>query len=106
MWGAVKARDLQRDPRIAFHSATVDPELVLGDAKLGGRAIEVTDDAVKAAYVAERSEAGNEEQPPEPWHLFRVEVDEVVWTGIGDPADHLVIESWHEGRGAHRIERR
>src|SRR6188472_3875562 len=22
MWGAVKARDLQRDPRIAFHSAT------------------------------------------------------------------------------------
>lgn len=106
MWGAVKARDLQRDPRIALHSATIDPELVLGDAKISGRAIELTDDAVKAAYVAERSEAGNTEQPPEPWHLFRVDVDELVWTGIGDPADHLVIESWHEGRGTRRIERR
>jgi len=25
---------------------------------------------------------------------------------IGDPADHLVIETWHEGRGVERIERR
>src|SRR3954453_9477044 len=81
MWGAVKARDLQRDARIAFHSATSDPELVLGDAKISGRAIEITDDAVKQANLAERSDAGNTDAPPEPWHLFRVDVDEVVWTG-------------------------
>jgi hypothetical protein len=32
-------------------------------------------------------------------HRFRIEITEVVLTRVGDPADHLVIESWHSGRG-------
>ena len=39
-----KATDLLRDPRLALHSATVDPEMAGGDAKLAGRAEEVTDE--------------------------------------------------------------
>jgi hypothetical protein len=119
MWGAVKARDLRRDPRIALHSATCDAELALGDAKVSGRALEITDEAEKAAYMAMHAQqaAGGEvedgraaepagDEAPEPYHLFRIDVTEVAHTRIGDPPDHLVIESWRQGAGAHRVERR
>jgi hypothetical protein len=101
-----KARDLQRDPRLALHSATADPEMPEGDAKLTGRAIEVDDPVKKQELVAAQ---GNppEEGPPEPFHLFRVDVSEVVVTSLGgDPPDRLVIETWREGRGVTRVERR
>jgi hypothetical protein len=105
MPGAVKARDLLRDPRGAIHSATVDAELTIGDAKLTARALLVTDAAEVAAFVASRSEEAPEE-PPEDFHLFRLDITEVVVTTIGEPADHLVIEYWREGAGVTRTERR
>ena len=40
---AVKARDLQRDPRFALHSGTGDASNWKGDAKVAGRAEEITD---------------------------------------------------------------
>jgi hypothetical protein len=105
MTGAVKARDLQRDPRVALHSATVDPEMVGGDAKIAGRAVEITDEGDKAAFMAHHA-AGGDEQPPGDFHLFRIDVTEVATTSIGDPPDHLVIESWHQDRGTRRVERK
>ena len=45
---AVKALDLRRDPRFALHSASADPPGWTGDAKLAGRALEVSDPAVIA----------------------------------------------------------
>jgi Pyridoxamine 5'-phosphate oxidase len=94
---AVKARDLQRDPRFALHSATVDPEMAEGDAKLAGTAEEIDDDELKQR----RSGSG---QPPGPYHLFRCDIAELVITSVS--GDRLVIESWHEGRGVERRERR
>src|SRR6187455_3746381 len=43
MWKAVKALDLQRDPRFAIHSGSADPSDWRGDAKIAGRAQEITD---------------------------------------------------------------
>ena len=43
--------------------------------------------------------------PPEPFELFRLEVTEAVVVRLEEPADHLVIESWHEDRGRQRTER-
>lgn len=101
-----KARDLQRDARFALHSATVDAEMTGGDAKLSGRAVEVSDQATIDWFAGrEREENGGE--PPQPFHLFRVDVNEIVLTSLGgDPPDHLVIETWREGRGVTRVERR
>lgn len=96
---SLKALDLLRDERVAIHSATVDPDMAEGDAKISGRAIVVTDPAVVAAQTT-----GSE--PPGPFHLFRVDVLDVVLIGLGEPPDHLVIESWHEGTGLKRVERR
>ena len=36
MWQALKARDLQRDPRFALHSGSEEPADWSGDAKLAG----------------------------------------------------------------------
>jgi hypothetical protein len=99
MPGAVKARDLQRDPRFAVHSGSGDPDKDWkGDAKFAGRMEEIGDEARKRAVVG-----GN--APPGPLHLFRCDIDELVVVCLGEPADHLLIESWHEGRGLSRIKR-
>lgn len=42
MWRSPKARDLQRDPRLAIHSGSDDPPDWTGDAKVAGRAEEIT----------------------------------------------------------------
>jgi hypothetical protein len=77
-----------------------------GDAKLAGRAVEVTDQETFDWFVGkERDEMGQE--PPQPFHLFRAEIDEIVLTSLGgDPPDHLVIETWRDRRGVTRVERR
>ena len=82
MPGALKARDLHRDARVAIHSPTVDPPVGdegswAGEAKVAGRAVEVPSDDAS--------------------HRFRIDVDEVVHTAV--EGDHLRIRSWHRGRG-------
>ncbi len=102
MWEARKAFDLRRDPRFALHSGSDDPPAWKGDAKVSGRVEEVTDPARVEAVMA--ASAG--EKPPAPFHLFRADVADVVVVRLGEPADHLVIERWAEGRGLSRVERR
>ena len=99
MWRSMKALDLQRDPRFALHSGSADPPEWTGDAKVAGRVDEVTDPARKAAVIGGSA-------PPGPSHLFRADVTELSVVRLGEPADHLVIESWHAGRGVRRTERR
>jgi hypothetical protein len=99
MWKSVKALDLRRDPRFALHSGSEDPPGWNGDAKLAGRAEEVDDPARKESMRAEDGE------PAGDFHLFRCDIAEVVVVSLGEPADHLVIESWHQGRGVARTRR-
>ena len=99
MWRSVKALDLQRDPRFALHSGSADPPAWTGDAKLAGQVEEITDPERVAAINGESA-------PPGSSHLFRADIVELVVVRLGDPADHIVIESWHEGRGVSRRERR
>ena len=99
MWAAVKARDLQRDGRFALHANPgAGTTMAGGDAKLSGVAVELGDDA-KRAY----QEHAN---PPEPYHLFRLELAEAVLTSLHPEGDRLVIETWRPGQGVSRTERR
>jgi Pyridoxamine 5'-phosphate oxidase len=100
-----KALDLRRDPRLALHSASVDPKMADGDAKLAGRAIEHIADDVKTSFAKTLGEAG-QQMPEGPFHLFSVDIQEAVVIRLGEPADHLVIETWREGQGLKRTERR
>jgi hypothetical protein len=103
---SLKALDLQRDPRLALHSASLEPEMPDGDAKISGRGIEHRADDTKARFAGAVKDASGEDMPPGPFHLFSIDIEEAVLIRLGDPADHLVIETWREGRGLKRVERR
>ena len=91
MVGTRRADDLRRDPRVAIHSHNVEPpeddSIWAGEAKLSGRAI---------PFAGEGEEVDR----------FRIDIDEVVLTGWGTPADHLLIERWRPADGMARFERR
>ena len=89
-----KLADLRRDGRVAVHSGSDDPPAWTGDAKVAGRAVEVTEAAALAAFAAALPAGA-----PGEFELFRVSLHEAVLVRIGEPGDHLVIEAWHEGRG-------
>jgi len=98
-----KSADLQRDPRLALHNATVDKAVLEGDVKISGRAETVTDPDTRSAYRA-AFEAENGEAPPEgEIDLWSVDIGEIA---VLSPAgDHLRIETWRPGRPRHEIKR-
>ncbi len=97
MYGAVKARDLQRDGRFALHANPGDGSMAGGDAKVAGVADEVVDEELEA-YT-------DDANPPGSFHLFRLRLDEAVLTSLHPDGDRLVIEIWRPGEGVVRRER-
>ena len=95
---SLKALDLRRDPRFALQ-ANPGPgtEMGGGDVRVSGRAVEVTDAAAKGAY-------SKEVEPPEPFHLFRTEVTEVVRTYVEDEK-YLVVQIWTPGAPVRTVRR-
>jgi hypothetical protein len=98
MWQALKARDLQRDPRFALHSGSDEPADWAGDAKLAGVVEEITDPERVRAINGEAAAAG-------PSHLFRLDLREVSTVGLNEQRTALVIEVWTPERGVRRMER-
>jgi hypothetical protein len=99
MAGSLKARDLLRDPRFALQANPGEGTgMAGGDVRIGGRAYEVPEGAAKAAYV-------KEVEPPQPFHLFRTELTEVVRTHVEDDT-WLVVEVWQPGRRLRTFRRR
>jgi hypothetical protein len=98
---SIKFVDLRRDPRLALHSGSDEPDTFAADAKVSGRAVEVTDPAELAAF------AGTTEVPEaaQPFELFRVDLEQVVLTALSDAKDALVITSWRPGQGLHETRR-
>ncbi|WP_078612446.1 MULTISPECIES: pyridoxamine 5'-phosphate oxidase family protein [Streptomyces] len=98
MPGSLKALDLRRDPRFALHANPgPDAEMNDGDVRISGRAVEITDPAVIARFIEEAA-------PPEPFHLFRAELTEVVRIGLD--GDELVIRSWRPGQPPRTVRRK
>ncbi|MGW5718433.1 pyridoxamine 5'-phosphate oxidase family protein [Amycolatopsis sp. NPDC003865] len=85
MPNARKGADLKRDPRLALHSATVDPvdgeeAKWPGEAKISGRALDTGEG-------------------------FRVDIAEVVHTHLNEAATLLVVEWWTPEAGLRKVER-
>ena len=91
MPGARKGADLRRDPRFALHGAPADQSdgtLGDGDVKIAGRAVPT------GALTGETEGDG-----------FRADITEVVWTGLNEAKDRLVVRWWRPGEEVRRIER-
>jgi Pyridoxamine 5'-phosphate oxidase len=98
MWQALKARDLQRDPRFALHSGSDDPDKWTCDAKLAGTVEEITDPDRVRRINGEAAGAGRS-------HLFRLDLNEVSTVGLDEDRKALLIEVWRPGRGVRTIKR-
>ena len=88
MPGAVKAKDLHRDPRVAIHGPTHDPAKSgrwRGEAKVAGRAVE----------LPKEGDA----------HFFQIDIEQVVVTGLNETGKMLTIESWTPAGGYRKRER-
>ncbi|MEV1204129.1 pyridoxamine 5'-phosphate oxidase family protein [Microbispora rosea] len=109
MPGALKARDLRRDPRFALHG----PPVLLGaadsadsagssggDTKLSGYAVEVTDRDRIAPMLAARGFGPDTFSES---HFFIADIREVVLTRIEGSA--MVMDLWRPEQGVRRLER-
>ncbi|MEV1069987.1 pyridoxamine 5'-phosphate oxidase family protein [Streptomyces sp. NPDC050263] len=96
---SLKALDLRRDPRFALQANPGEGQSMGGgDVRIAGRAIEVEDRETKAGY-------SEEVEPPEPFHLFRTELTEVVRTHVEDET-YLVVQVWKPGAPLRTIKRK
>lgn len=97
MHRSAKALDLRRDGRFALHANPGDGSMEGGDAKVAGRAVEVVGEDLET-YL-------DEVRPPQPFHLFRLSLEEAVLTSVHPDGDRLVIEVWKPGQPVRRSER-
>lgn len=97
MPGTAKFRDLFRDPRYTLHTATADPEVKAGDAKLWGRVENVKDEALQRRWAeALLEETGFDVRDEEFDHFFKAGVIGAAAVEVSD--GHLDITVWKEGR--------
>ena len=99
MLHSVKARDLLRDGRFALHSNPGDGSMGGGDAKVSGVAVALGGEL--AAAIA----ATLPQEVPEPFHLFRLDIAQVVLSEVDHERECMVIRSWWPDRGLVTAER-
>lgn len=89
MPGARKVRDLHRDPRYALHSNPGHHTMEGGDAKISGRARELTGEEKRAILDSYPENPGDDAQ------IFELGIDDVVLTTVSD--DRLHVDLWRPG---------
>lgn len=96
MPNAVKARDLQRDPRCCMVTPLADKDDLTGEAKAFCRAREVTAadewERVRAAFLAT---AGFDIGEPGGSHIFELELEAAAWQRV--EGDDFRTTSWRPG---------
>jgi hypothetical protein len=92
-----KAADLRRDPRTEVHSTSVvvegEEEAFAGDARISGRAREVTDLEERARYT---------DTPPDAYPLFALDIERVMRIALEGSPPHLIVYTWRPGRPIER----
>ena len=91
---SAKFADLRRDPRMALHSGSDEPDTFTADAKVSGRAVEVTDPGERSAFATATGNPADGD-----YELFRIDLQQVVLTAVADDKSALVISSWRSERG-------
>jgi Pyridoxamine 5'-phosphate oxidase len=98
MRDSVKARDLLRDPRCVVHSAVVDPHGGAGELKLSGRAVEVTDPALRDAPAG----AWWIGRPVDVALVVALAIDEAAFLSWDTEAETMTVRRWSRDHGARK----
>lgn len=104
MDGSTKSRDLQRDGRLALHTATADKNVSEGDVKMWGTATQVTDHATLTRFsddiyasVGYRFEVGS---------FDAFDVDLLGASAVNVRDDVMYVTTWLPGKGVKVDEKR
>ncbi|HEY8457209.1 MAG TPA: pyridoxamine 5'-phosphate oxidase family protein [Actinopolymorphaceae bacterium] len=98
MPGTTKFRDLARDPRFCLHTATVDPSVREGDAKLWGEVVNVQDKAMHKRFADKLFEDTGFDLRGRDFDPFYV-ADLTGASSVGFEDGRLTIRIWKPGTG-------
>ena len=98
MPNTTKYRDLARDPRFCLHTATVDPYVGEGDAKLWGRAVNLQDKGVHERYADHLLEVGGPDIRGKAINTFYV-ADITSASCLEFAGGGLTVTSWKPSQG-------
>src|SRR3954452_2281402 len=96
MPGTTKFRDLARDPRFCLHTATVDPQVADGDAKLWGVVRDVQDKALHQRFATQLfEETGLDLRGREFDQFYAADLTSASSVEVGD--GHMDVTIWKPG---------
>jgi hypothetical protein len=96
MPGSQKARDVERDPRVALLTPVRDREDVTGEGKLFGRVERIADSArADDVLMAAAAEAGFDPEAVRGSPVFELLVDGAAWQRVEEDAWTTI--SWRDG---------
>jgi len=98
MPGTLKFRDLARDPRYSLHTATVDPHVGDGDAKLWGVVRDVREKALHKAFADELFEESGFDLRGQSFDPFYV-ADIACASAVAFEDGQLTLTLWKPGEG-------
>ena len=98
MPNTLKFRDLVRDPRFTLHTATVDPYVGDGDAKLWGRARNLQDEDLHARFAQHLFEESGMDLRGQRFDPFFV-ADLEGASSVDFTDGKLTITTWKPGQG-------
>jgi hypothetical protein len=93
-----KFSDLARDPRFCLHTATVDPHLADGDAKIWAQAVNLQDPDLHARFADDLFEESGFDVRGEVFDPFYV-ADITGASSIELEGEQLSITIWKPGEG-------
>ncbi|CAM2920434.1 pyridoxamine 5-phosphate oxidase [Mycobacterium intermedium] len=96
MPNTTKFADLGREPRFCLHTATADPKVTDGDAKLWGLAHDVTDLDLRRRFAENLYAETGFDLRNEEFALFSTKLTGASAVEVGD--DHLDITVWNPGQ--------
>jgi hypothetical protein len=96
--GSLKAKDLQRDPRVLIHSIVTSRDGSDGEFKLRGRALPEEDPTLNARIAEAIAEQLGWSPEVGKFHLFRIEVEDVTFVHWDGTNNDQYLSRWPEGR--------
>jgi hypothetical protein len=98
LWQSRKAWDLMRDRRILVHSIVTGRDGGNGEFKVRGTAEVEADPVVQQRYAAAVSANLGWQPEPGRFHLFRIDIDNVVYMRYDDATGDQYLAVWPPGR--------
>lgn len=94
LYGSLKARDLERDPRVLVHGIVTDRDGDAGEYKVRGLAIAENSLKQHQAYAKEIVKHVDWTPEPGQFHLFRIEINDVTFIRYDEATGDQFVARW------------